>query len=873
MPQVECPPRAELEHLFLGGSAEQEVLALEEHLLRCDSCLETLKTLLGTREPLEGLLHGRAPADPYHESPVVAALLQTLQAMRRRQATSPGGTDPGTAGDIDRADDRTVPPGLPPAADAGDPTLVPSRPGDTGPPPDTAGDGTAAEAAAGADLESFLALAQAHGTLGKYRIIRVLGRGGMGVVFQAEDPRLRRTVALKAMLPALAASAHAGERFLREAQAMAKVKHDHIVTIYQVDEDRDIPFLAMELLAGESLEERLQRGPRLPIAGVLRIGREIAEALAAAHATGLIHRDIKPSNIWLEAPRDRVKILDFGLARAAAPDAEETATPSEEKAAAAPAGADAGLTQRGAIIGTPAYMAPEQARGAPVDGRADLFSLGCVLYRLCSGQPPFRGTDVISTLLAVAAEEPPPLARLNAAVPPALAALVAQLLAKQPEDRPASAAAVVARLRQIEEARRPRPSRWPWWLAGAAAVLAAAALTAGVLHFAAPAPEPEEPGTVTFTFEAPDQRLGLRRGDEEERIVDVHDHPVQTLPAGDYALRPVATVAPRRLYPDRVLVKAGQAQALRLHLVGEARSHRAHGLPVRGVAVAALKDGPLVLSVGDDRTLAVWRPSRDGKPATVWHRESPLRCVAVSADGRLAATGSGDVGPRAVQVVRLWDLETLQPKGEPLACRSQVNAVAFAPNGKWLASAENDGTLALWDVRAGAVEWEEARTHEALGVFALAYAPDGKRLLSGGGDGRLVLRIAADGSPIRALEGHTKAVRAVAFVPGGAGAISAGLDGTIRVWDLAAGKARVWMAPAPVHALAVSGDGRRLVTGDAAGAVRLWDAASGEEIIYLAGNDQGINALAWAADGTSVVSGGSDGVVRLWDLPHPAGRK
>ncbi len=207
-------------------------------------------------------------------------------------------------------------------------------------------------------LTAFLSPPQADdelGRLGKYRILKVLGHGGMGVVFQAEDSLLERQVAIKAMLPTLSASASAGQRFLREAKAMAAVKHDHIVTIYQVDEERGVPFLAMEFLQGEPLDRRLGRDKKLAVPEVLRIGREIAAGLDAAHTTGLIHRDIKPSNIWLEDRRGtlspggrgqgegtRVKILDFGLARATAQ---------------AP-----GLTQQGAIVGTPAYMAPEQAR-------------------------------------------------------------------------------------------------------------------------------------------------------------------------------------------------------------------------------------------------------------------------------------------------------------------------------------------------------------------------------------------------------------------------------------------------------------------------------------------------------------------------------
>src|SRR5262249_7079741 len=160
--------------------------------------------------------------------------------------------------------------------------------------------------------------------LGPYRVLKVLGAGGMGVVFHAEDPQLQRAVALKVVLPALAASASARERFLREARAAAAIEHDHIVTIHQVGEDRKLSFLQMQSLGGESLEDRLKREPKLPAAEVLRIGREVAEGLAAAHEGGLVHRDIKPANIWLEGNRGRVKILDFGLARAVADDAHLT---------------------------------------------------------------------------------------------------------------------------------------------------------------------------------------------------------------------------------------------------------------------------------------------------------------------------------------------------------------------------------------------------------------------------------------------------------------------------------------------------------------------------------------------------------------------
>jgi serine/threonine protein kinase len=295
-----------------------------------------------------------------------------------------------------------------------------------------------------AEYYDFLAPAEASdelGRLGPYRVLGVLGTGGMGVVFQAEDPSLQRVVALKALLPTLAISPSARQRFMREARAAAALDDDHIVHIYQVGEDRGIPYMAMQLLKGEPLEARLKGEPVLPVAEVLRIGREIAEGLAVAHAHGLIHRDIKPANIWLEAPplhtrhaNARVKILDFGLARAAVGDVH--------------------LTQSGAILGTPAYMAPEQGKMA--DQRTDLFSLGCVLYRMATGQPAFHTSDAVTTLIAVATQNPPAPREVNANVPVDLDRLIMQLLAKEPDQRPQSAAVVVDQIRAIEnQERRP----------------------------------------------------------------------------------------------------------------------------------------------------------------------------------------------------------------------------------------------------------------------------------------------------------------------------------------------------------------------------------------------------------------------------------
>jgi eukaryotic-like serine/threonine-protein kinase len=270
------------------------------------------------------------------------------------------------------------------------------------------------------------------GELGKfagYRIIKLLGQGGMGAVFLAEELILQRCVAIKMMKPDVAAKPDARERFLREARSAAGLKSDHIITIFQVGEVRDVPFLAMELLDGLAMDQWLNTQPKqLPIAEVTRIAQDVLSGLAAAQAKGLVHRDIKPANLWIDTITGRVKILDFGLTR-----------PSEGEH----------ITQSGAIVGTPAYMAPEQADGQPVDGRADLFSLGVVLYRMLTGVNPFQRDGMMSTLSALATYHPPAIIKSRPDAPIPLVNLVHRMLAKDANERPANAAQALTELSTI----------------------------------------------------------------------------------------------------------------------------------------------------------------------------------------------------------------------------------------------------------------------------------------------------------------------------------------------------------------------------------------------------------------------------------------
>jgi hypothetical protein len=252
------------------------------------------------------------------------------------------------------------------------------------------------------------------GRIGHYEVLEVLGQGGFGVVFRAFDEVLQRVVAVKVLAPVLATLSRARKRFLREARSSAAVRHENIVQVYAVEE-RPLPYLVMEFIPGETLQERLDRAGPLEVPEVLRIGRQIAEGLASAHATGLIHRDIKPANVLIESgPQQRVKITDFGLARAAD---------------------DASLTHSGVVAGTPSYMSPEQARGDALDHRADLFSLGSVLYALCTGRPPFRASGTMAVLKRVCEEDPRPIRQLIPEVPEWLCRIVEKLLAKEPRQR------------------------------------------------------------------------------------------------------------------------------------------------------------------------------------------------------------------------------------------------------------------------------------------------------------------------------------------------------------------------------------------------------------------------------------------------------
>ncbi|HUY34292.1 MAG TPA: serine/threonine-protein kinase, partial [Pirellulales bacterium] len=433
MPPTTCPSADVLRQLFLGRLGQEDLASIEGHVAACAACAETLSalnvsdTLLEPVKAQPAVAERMAPPRVTLAASVEAAVQGIVQGIVEHPQAMPERPAARSTLSASAGVERTT--GLNGEAD-------------------DAGENHDEDEDANYDFLAPPRAAGELGWLGPYRVLRVLGRGGMGMVFEAEDPQLRRHVALKVMKPGIAASSSARKRFLREAQAAAAVEHDHIVAIYQVGDERGVPFIAMPLLRGQTLAQRLRNAElqpltpnaqrltpnaqrlTLPLAELLRIAREVALGLAAAHERGLIHRDVKPANIWLEEKTGRVKLLDFGLARAAQ--------------------AGEQLTQAGTLLGTPSYMAPEQAKGGPTDERADLFSLGCVLYQMASGQTPFAGRDALSILLAVTSQEPRPPRELNVELPAAVNDLIVALLSKEPAGRPQTAQEVVEHLRAIE---------------------------------------------------------------------------------------------------------------------------------------------------------------------------------------------------------------------------------------------------------------------------------------------------------------------------------------------------------------------------------------------------------------------------------------
>ena len=816
-----CPRTPELEELLQRPASPEEAAFLAGHLNECPACADALERTLAGDGLVDAVRRGAAARRPAEES-VVERLIGRLRAQG---------------------------PGLTPTVEERQ---------------------LAAEEAEGRDLLSPALAPGELGRVGPYRVLRVLGRGGMGMVFEGEDTRLERRVALKVMRPELAPSPEARERFLREARAAASLQHDHVVVIHDVGQDRGLPYLAMQLLRGQSLEERLGEGRPLPVAEVLRIGRQVAEGLAAAHAAGIVHRDIKPANLWLQ-PGGRLKILDFGLARAALEEVR--------------------LTRTGAVAGTPAYMSPEQARGRRADERSDLFSLGCVLYQLCTGQPPFSGADTLAVLKAVTRHQPRPPHALNPEVPPGLSGLVMRLLEKDPARRPASAREVGDALDALERRREPsRPQARPRRRRLVAAAVLLLALLGGAGWWLASALRPadtvriETPrGVVVIQSVDPAVVIEIRQGGRVVAILDPKSGQKVELDTGDYTVSLAG--GPKGLkidMPERFTLRRDQTVIVRVRRVptpekvGEVRRFEGHTEAVHAVAIspdgriAASGGGGDASGGGTDHAVRLW----DVKTGKELHRfkghTSAVTSVGFSPDGRRLVSAAG--GPDAT--IRIWDVV----ERKQLAClrghRPGQNRLmaTFSPDGRRILSSSWDGTLHLWDAATGKEVWRIRK----LGWDQTAFFPDGRRAVCGGWNGIVILDTET-GKELRRFDEAGKGYRwlYVAVSPDGRHVLSSGLGSPwqVQLWDVETGKA-VWSPKAYSSGVAFSPDGRRALTATTAPdgsdpILRLWDVGTGELVHRFAGHTAPILNVAYSPDGRYALSASMDKTVRLWRLPDP----
>jgi tRNA A-37 threonylcarbamoyl transferase component Bud32 len=618
------------------------------------------------------------------------------------------------------------------------------------------------------------------GRLGHFDVMRVLGRGGMGVVLEAFDSRLHRNVALKVLDPELVGDDVSRQRFCREARAAASITHENVVAVHQVEKDGNngLPFLVMQVVAGESLEQRLAREKKLPLREIVRIGMQAAHGLAAAHEQGLIHRDIKPGNILLESPHDRVKLTDFGLARALD---------------------DVKLTHTGFVSGTPLYMAPEQAMGSEADNRSDLFSLGAVMYEMCAGQPPFPGNSALAILKQITEVKHRPLSELNPDVPDWLAKTVDRLLAKKPGDRFQSAAELAelfdflwARIQtssgdlptvcKVEKARRAVRNRWIGALVGVTF------LAIGLLGGKYLANRSAATTAAAAATPAPTAVLSTSAGAVWAVAFD---------PASD-------TVA--------MGVEDGSVRLWDLASKTIKETLSAH----RGNVWASRfsPSGDLLATAGDDGAIKLWKSSHP-VALRVFQHPTAVRALAFGPDGKTLFAGDHDGG------LRVWSVDADEPlvKGEQPGA---VHAVAISPNGETLASAGSDKIVRLWNAKTLAQKLP--LEGHAGPVYGLSFDHDGGRLASVGWDKTVRIWDASSGQLLKSWPGHDADIWGVAFSPTGSTLATGGLDGTIKLWNADTGKllATFLADKGGIQTVAFNRDGTLLGAGSRDGAVRIW---------------------------------------------------
>jgi WD40 repeat protein len=690
--------------------------------------------------------------------------------------------------------------------------------------------------------------------VGSYELLGELGRGAMGVVYKVRQTGLNRIAAVKMIL----AGAHAGQsellRFRTEAEAVARLQHPNIVQVYEVGEQEGRPYFSLEFVDGGSLARKLAGTPQGPRQAA-ELVHTLARAMHYAHQRGIIHRDLKPANVLLTID-GTPKITDFGLAK-------------RLDDGPRPPGSD-NPTRTGDIMGTPSYMAPEQASGKNhlVGQATDIYALGAILYELLTGRPPFRGATSVETLQQVVFDELVPPSRLQPRVPRDLETICLKCLEKEIAKRYAGAQDLAEDLRRFLAGEAILARRTGFWERGvkwARRRPLVAGLSLGLILALTIGP-----ALVILKWRDAVAALATAR-QETRRAGKAED------------------VALRRLYAAHMNDAYSNWQKLQLDQVSKLLAEQQPATPdekdLRGFewyflnrlchsallsfpgekcGVAFSPDGHHVASGGDDNVIII-RDADTGKEVRrLGGHEGAPTCVAFSPDGRYLASGGSD------STVRIWDLGTGQVQFTLKSHKGPINCVTFSPDSRQVASAGEDKTVRIWDALKGRpILTFHGHTRS---VHCVAFHPNGKSLASGGTDESLLIWD-SEGHIIHLFPGrHKRCVSGLAFSPDGKSLASAGWDGAIKVSELAG------QQPGPdanqqifsghsreVTSIAFSPDGKYIASGSWDHTVRIWESATGHELRVLQGHSREVHSVAYHPDSRRVASAGFDSIVNVWD--------